>query len=174
MLGKKRKRDTKSDDLPPLEVESFIWKKNAFRGDLTLHLGLSNHCSVKGNRVFHLFIDCDSVDLRTIFDGIELLRKRFPELAREKFLISSTSPSHFSIASFPRLTWKRYLEILWYAVEIGIEHEGHAAYSTGKGYAVLRAGGKDGLVPRIMFQTGDTVSCKVCMDMVIETIKENQ
>lgn len=171
-MQEEKSHDEGLDELPPFEVKSFIWKKGAFRGDLTLHQGLSNHCSVKGDKTFHLFLDCDAVKLRTIFDGILLLRNKFPELARVKFLILNTSPFHFSLVAFARLSWKRYLEILWYAVEIGIEHSGHAAYSMGKGYAVLRTGGKDGIVPRIMSQIGDNAVCKVCMKEFVDSIGE--
>lgn len=167
-----KKQDKGLDELPPFEIRSFIWKKGAFRGDLTLEQGRSNHCSVRGDRVFHLYLDCDVVKLRTIFDRILLLRRKFPELARVKFLIINTSPFHFSLAAFVRLSWKRYLEILWYAVEIGIEHQGHAVYSMSKGYAVLRTGAQDGIVPRLMAQIGDNAVCKVCMKEFVDSIGE--
>jgi hypothetical protein len=166
-----KKHDESFVDLPPFEVRSFIWKKGAFKGDLTLHQGRSNHCSVKGDKVFHLYLDCDEVKLRTIFDGILELRNKFPELSKVKFLILNTSPFHFSLVAFVRLCWKRYLEILWYAVEIGIEHEGHAAYSMGKGYAVLRTGAKDGIVPRAMFFLGERTVCRTCLNEFVESIE---
>jgi hypothetical protein len=148
-----------------LEIKSFILKSGAFRGNLTLHTGLANYCTaIKGDKIFHLFLDCDdSPKLRQIFDGIVLLRKEFPELASEKFFIINTSANRFSIVCFVRLTWKRYLDIMWRAVEIGIEHYGHAFYSTRKEYAVLRTGGKYGIVPRILYSLGDVTTCKPCM-----------
>jgi len=151
-------------------VVSYIWKNNAFRGDLTLERGLSNNCSVKGDKVFHLYLDCDAVPLRTIFDGILELWNKFPELMNVKFLILSSSPFHYSLAAFPYLSWKRYLEILWYAVEIGIEHQGHAVYSMTKGYAVLRTHAKDGIVPRLYASIGDNAVCKVCMKEFVDSI----
>jgi hypothetical protein len=157
--------------LPPFEVKSFVWKKGAFKGDLTLHQGRSNHCSVKGDSVFHLYLDCDDAKLRKIFDGILLLRKRFPELSRVKFYIVNSSLNRFSIVAFARMSWKRHLEIMWYAVEVGLEHYGHAFYSTRKGYAVLRTGAKDGIAPRILFELGETVVCKTCMREFVESIE---
>jgi hypothetical protein len=145
-----------------IHVRSFILKPNALKESTNLHMGFTNHC-YKGDKIFHLFLDCDRVKLGKIFDGILLLREEFPELHRVKFLILSTSPFHFSLVSFVRLSWKRYLEILWYAVEIGIEHEGHAVYSMGKGYAVLRVGAKYGIVPTILCSIGTNVSCKKCL-----------
>lgn len=168
--GRKGQEDEYCDK--GLGIKSFIWKKNAFRGKVTLEFGRSNHCSVKGDSVFHLFIDCDNIRLSKLLDRITLLRKKFPELAKVKFVILSTSPSHFSVASFVRLTWKKYLKILWYAVDIGMEHEGHAVYTTGKGYAVLRTGAKDGIVPRAMCETGEKTVCKTCKKEFLDSIMD--
>jgi hypothetical protein len=145
-----------------LEVKSVIVKQGAFNNETTLHIGVPNYCYKGNDDVFHLFLDCDDVKLRKIFEGIILLRKRFPELAEEKFLILGTSPFHFSVASFVRLTWNRCRETMTYAVEIGLEHYGHAFYSYGKGYAVLRFGAKNGIVPQLLYSVGDTVVCKRC------------
>lgn len=159
----------KEEDMPEFEVHSFIWKKGAFKGDLTLHCGRSNHCTVKGDTVFHLYIDCDDIPISNLFAGIESLRNKFPELEKIRFIILETSPAHYSTAAFTHLSWERYLEILWYAVEIGIEHEGHAFYTTGKGYGVLRTGGKDGIVPHILFMVGEETGCDVCMREFVDS-----
>jgi hypothetical protein len=160
-----------------LEIKSFILKPQALRGTVTLHTGAANYCTaIKGDATFHLFLDCDDyANLRQIFDGIDKLRREFPELATEKFFVTNTSANHFSLVAFVRLTWKRYLEMMWRAVEIGIEHYGHAFYSTRKEYAVLRTGGKDGIVPRILYSLGDSVGCKKCMrEFVAEVRKWNR
>jgi hypothetical protein len=112
------------------------------------------------------------VKLRKVFDGIALLRNKFKELLRTKFLILNSSQNHFSIVAFVKLTWQRYLEILWYAVEIGLEHYGHAFYSTRKEYAVLRTGAKDGVVPKILYSEGVRVGCTKCMKEFVEDIEQ--
>lgn len=158
------------EDLEPIRVESYIWKARAFQGEQHLNVGLTNHCGQGG---FHLYLDCDDyANLRQIFDRLDLLKKRFNELANEKFLILQTSPWHFSIASFEMLTWKRYLEVLWFAVEIRLEHEGHAVYSMSKGYAVLRTGAKEGVVPKILYSIGDTIACNQCYRDFVNGIEE--
>lgn len=159
---------------PPIHVESFIWKARAFQGEQHFNVGLTNHCNhSKKEGLFHLYLDCDDyANLRQILDRLDLLKERFNELSNAKFLILQTSPWHFSIASFVMLTWKRYLEVLWFAVEIGLEHEGHAVYSMVKGYAVLRTGAKDGVVPKILYSIGDTIACKQCYRDFVNGIEE--
>jgi hypothetical protein len=162
---------------PELEIKSFILKPRAFQGDITLHTGIASYCTAVKGDFHHLFLDCDDYSkLRQIFDKIEILRKEFAELANEKFFIINTSTNKFSLAAFVRLTWQRCLEdIMWRSVELGLEHQGHAFYSERKDYAVLRGGGKYGIVPRIMYSLGDTVSCKKCMrEFVAEFRKWNR
>lgn len=151
-----------------IRVESFIWKGKAFSGDLDLEVGATNHCQHVKGKMFHLYLDCDNRPLRLMQNGIEILRQEFPELAKEKFFIINTSSNHFSIASFVRLSWQRCLDIMWRAVELRIEHNGHAFYSTHKGYAVVRTGSKDGISPRILYSIGDTLTCKKCFKEFVE------
>ena len=47
-----------------------------------------------------------------------------------------------------------------------------ARYSTRKEYAILRTGGKDGVVPRILCSLGDTVVCKKCMNEFVEAVRK--
>ena len=54
--------------------------------------------------------------------------------------------------------------------ESGIEHEGHAVYTMGKGYGVLRTGAQEGIVPRLMASIGDNAVCKVCMKEFVDSI----
>ena len=110
-------------------------------------------------------LDCDDVKLRKVFDGIALLRKEYDELQNEKFLAVNSSLNRWHLAAFVRLTWKKYFEILFYAVDIGLAHDGFAFYSERKGYAVLRSGGSYGIVPRAMYSLGKNVVCK--KDMAI-------
>jgi hypothetical protein len=156
-----------------IRVESFIWKRGAFgKEDQPLYTGLSNHCYEKG--LFHLYLDVDDyANLRQILDRLDHLRKRFRELANAKVLILQTSPWHFHLASFIRLTWKRYVDILYYADSIGLEDYGHALFSIDKGYAGLRTGAKDGIVPRILYSVGDAVACKKCFGEFVECISSN-
>ena len=85
-------------------------------------------------------------------------------------LCDGTTPA----VSFAKLSWQRYLDILWYAVEIDLEHYGHAFYSTRKEYAVLRTGAKDGIVPQIVYSVGETVACKKCMKEFVESVEQWQ
>jgi hypothetical protein len=36
----------------------------------------------------------------------------------------------------------------------------------------LRTGGKDGVVPRILYSLGDTVVCKKCMNEFVEAVRK--
>lgn len=142
-------------------IKNFICKRNAFKDDQTLHNGLSNHCDLD-DELFHLFLDCDDVELRKLLDGIDKMKKRFKELRSEKFLILNTSSDHFSIVAFATVSWKRYLQMLWYAVKIGLAHDGYAFYTAGKRYAALRLGAQYGIVPKTMYSIGGTVTCEQC------------
>src|SRR3990170_4603832 len=100
-----------------IAVKSFILKPDAFKEDGTLHIGLDNCCYRKDK--YHLFLDCDDVLLRKLFDGIEAMKTEFKELEKEKFLILNTSLNHFSLAAFPISSWNRYVQMLWSAVDKG-------------------------------------------------------
>jgi hypothetical protein len=157
----------------PFHVKSFIWKRGAFADDeVPMLKGITSHCThCNGRELFHLYLDCDDLsNLRQMLDRIDVLRKRFRELASAKFLIVQTSPWNFSLASFPRLTWERYLDVLWFGVKIGLVHEGYAVYTMTKGYAVLRTGAKNGVVPTILYSIGDVVTCKKCFGEFVEEI----
>jgi hypothetical protein len=154
-----------------IRIKNYIWKRNAFKDDQTLHCGPSNHCDLNDEQ-FHLFLDCDDVKLRKLLDGIDKMRKRFKELRSEKFFISNTSLDHFSIIAFVSMTWAKYRQMLWYAVKIGLAHDGYAYYSTGKKYAVLRLGAKDGIAPKIMYSVGDTITCKHCSEEFEKILRE--
>jgi hypothetical protein len=43
-----------------------------------------------------------------------------------------------------------YFDMLWYAVDVGLAHDGFAFYSENKGYAVIRFGTSYGIVPSVM------------------------
>lgn len=178
---KKEKEDgftilDKADPTIRIRVKSFIWKRGAFgKEDQSLHVGDPTYCTHVKGKLFHLlYLDCDNRPLRTIQNGIEILRQEFPELAKEKFFIINSSSNHFSLASFVRLSWSRCLDIMWRSIELGIEHQGHAYYSKRKGYAVLRTGAKDGIVPRILYSIGDTITCKKCFKEFAEGIEMNE
>jgi hypothetical protein len=155
-----------------IRIKNYIWRRNAFKDDQTLHCGLSNHCDLNDKR-FHLFLDCDEVKIRKQLDCIAKMKKKFKELRSEKFQIINTSPDHFSIVAFASMSWAKYRQMLWYAVKIGLAHDGYAFYSTSKRYAVLRLGAKDGIVPKIMYSIGDAITCKQCSDEFEKILRED-
>ena len=136
----------------PEDLKRLIVREDAFPIGQKIYMGSTNHCVLKG---FHTYIDCDEVRLRKILDFIE-------SQDMGTWYILQTSPFHWSILNFKRIGWKAYMKLL---NDSGLAHPAYI-YCTGlKGYAVIRQGGKSGLVPRLRYVDGkDNGECKVCRD----------
>jgi len=121
---------------------------------------MTNHCTRKG---YHTYIDCDDTKLTDILDYVE-------EQGMGYWYILNSSPHHFSLLNFNRISWKRYKRILG---TCPVVHKEYVYCTVKKGYGVLRIGAKDGIAPRLLYRYGtdNGKECRVCRDFFFDTLE---
>ena len=158
------------DDFRTSDFPSIIIKKDCFKKEDRVFMGDANFCVKDPTfNTFHAFIDCDDVLLRDIVGLLEKARYR----RMGTWLVIFTSPWHFSLANFARISWNEYVVLL---SDFPLAHEGYVHYTLGKGYGVLRLGAKYGISPAMMYKlSNEPVGfryCQTCYQSFFQDWKE--